>query len=74
QDLLNEIYKGNWVGLPYIYNALKPMRECHSPMWSDKDVKNVHYIAKYKPWNEDITMRTQKLDGRENISILDKSL
>ncbi|CAG8720001.1 4498_t:CDS:2, partial [Racocetra fulgida] len=70
QDLLNEIYKGNWVGLPYIYNALKTLRDCHSLMWSDKDVKNVHYITKYKPWKEDIKMRAQKLDRRESISIL----
>ncbi|CAG8578328.1 7423_t:CDS:1, partial [Racocetra fulgida] len=70
QDLLNKIYKGNWVGLPYIYNALKTLRDCHSSMWSDKDVKNVHYITKYKPWKEDSIIMEQKLDRRDSVSIL----
>jgi len=36
---------------PYIYNALKTLRQAHSPIWSDGDVKNVHYI-RMKPWEE----------------------
>ncbi|KAF0411901.1 glycosyltransferase family 8 protein [Gigaspora margarita] len=63
QDLLNEVYKGNWIGLPYIYNALKTLRNCHSSIWSDKCVKNVHYILSDKPWNEDIVkMRSMTAD------------
>lgn len=49
QDLLSALYKGRWKVLPYIYNALKPLRYVHPKMWRDEDVKCVHYIID-KPW------------------------
>ncbi|CAG8667810.1 2477_t:CDS:2 [Ambispora leptoticha] len=49
QDFLNEFFNSHWVRLPYIYNALKTLRNCHSYMWHDDQVKNVHYILD-KPW------------------------
>ncbi|CAG8566262.1 6919_t:CDS:2 [Paraglomus occultum] len=71
QDLLNEVYKGNWIGLPYVYNALKTLRKCHPLIWSDKSVKNVHYILDDKPWKEDIEkMRAMTVDERSDIWIL----
>ncbi|CAG8433372.1 8103_t:CDS:2 [Ambispora gerdemannii] len=49
QDFLNEAFKSHWVRLPYIYNALKTLRNCHSNIWNDDQVKNIHYILD-KPW------------------------
>lgn len=51
QDLLAEVYKGRWKPLPYVYNALKPVREAHRNLWKDEEVKNVHYIFHEKPWH-----------------------
>ncbi|RMJ15087.1 hypothetical protein CDV36_005218 [Fusarium kuroshium] len=54
QDLLADLYRERWVPLPYVYNALKTMRESHvhGEIWRDDKVKNVHYILSPKPWNE----------------------
>ncbi|EMT72724.1 hypothetical protein FOC4_g10004201 [Fusarium odoratissimum] len=54
QDLLADVFQGRWVALPYIYNALKTMREpaVHGAIWRDDKVKNVHYILSPKPWDE----------------------
>ncbi|KAK3504798.1 nucleotide-diphospho-sugar transferase [Neurospora crassa] len=49
QDILAIVYRGKWKPLPYVYNALKPMRDCHSTLWRDEDVKILHYILN-KPW------------------------
>jgi alpha-N-acetylglucosamine transferase len=50
QDFLNEIFKGHWKSLAYIYNALKTVQSTHSPMWETRYVKNIHYILS-KPWD-----------------------
>jgi alpha-N-acetylglucosamine transferase len=54
QSLLSELFKGCWVPLPYIYNALKTLRweGVHPQIWRDDKVKNVHYILAPKPWDE----------------------
>lgn len=54
QSLLGDRFHGRWVGLPYIYNALKTMRweGVHHQIWRDDEVKNVHYILSPKPWDE----------------------
>ena len=54
QELLADVFRGRWVTLPYVYNALKPMRKegVHSAIWRDERVKNVHYILSPKPWDE----------------------
>ncbi|KAF7553428.1 hypothetical protein G7046_g7102 [Stylonectria norvegica] len=54
QSLLSDLYRGRWVALPYIYNALKTLRwpGVHEPIWRDESVKNVHYILSPKPWDE----------------------
>lgn len=48
------MFAGRWVGLPYIYNALKTLRweGVHDAIWRDDKVKNVHYILSPKPWDE----------------------
>jgi alpha-N-acetylglucosamine transferase len=51
QSLQSKVLQGNWVALPYVYNALKTLRTCHANIWQDDKVKNVHYILN-KPWNE----------------------
>ncbi|KAL4786430.1 nucleotide-diphospho-sugar transferase [Aspergillus varians] len=55
QELLSEAFRGRWVPLPYVYNALKTMRptDVHGAIWRDEVVKNVHYIFAVKPWQED---------------------
>ncbi|KAH7325870.1 glycosyltransferase family 8 protein [Stachybotrys elegans] len=54
QSLLSDLYRGRWVPLPYIYNALKTLRwkGVHDAIWRDDCVKNVHYILSPKPWDE----------------------
>jgi lipopolysaccharide biosynthesis glycosyltransferase len=55
QSLLSDLFRGCWVPLPYIYNALKTLRweGVHKPIWQDDKVKNVHYILAPKPWDEE---------------------
>jgi len=54
QSLLSDLYRGRWVPLPYIYNALKTLRweGVHPEIWRDDKVKNIHYILAPKPWDE----------------------
>ena len=49
QDFLNEHFRGRWVALPYVYNALKTLPFQHPGLWDDREVKNVHFIID-KPW------------------------
>ncbi|MEO5834127.1 MAG: glycosyltransferase family 8 protein [Nakamurella sp.] len=51
QDFLNEVYRGRWQPLPYVYNALKTLPFQHPTMWDDAVVKNIHYIID-KPWEK----------------------
>ncbi len=43
QSLLSSLFRGRWVALPYVYNALKTLRwdAVHAPIWRDARVKNV---------------------------------
>ncbi|EFI28638.1 glycosyl transferase [Coprinopsis cinerea okayama7 len=50
QDLLAAVFKGKWKTLPWYYNALRPLRNIHPAMWSDDEVRCVHYILADKPW------------------------
>ncbi|KAH9483785.1 Galactinol synthase 2 [Psilocybe cubensis] len=54
QSVLTNLFKGRWVPLPYIYNALKTLRwpGVHDKIWRDDQVKNIHYILAPKPWDE----------------------
>ncbi|GBE77924.1 nucleotide-diphospho-sugar transferase [Sparassis latifolia] len=52
QDLLSAFFKGKWKPLPWCYNALKPLRLIHKPMWRDEEVRCLHYILKDKPWHQ----------------------
>lgn len=54
QSLLGDVFHGRWVALPYIYNALKPLRwkGVHDQIWRDDQVKNMHYMLNPKPWDE----------------------
>ncbi|KJX96914.1 glycosyl transferase family protein [Zymoseptoria brevis] len=54
QSLLGDLFRGRWVALPYVYNALKTLRwkGVHDAIWRDGRVKNVHYILSPKPWDE----------------------
>jgi inositol 3-alpha-galactosyltransferase len=50
QDFLAEYFRGRWRSVGWQYNALKTMRYWHDNMWSDEEVKNLHYIVD-KPWS-----------------------
>lgn len=52
QSLLGDIFNGRWVALPYIYNALRPNRFVHAPIWRDENIKNCHYLLGPKPWEQ----------------------
>ncbi|KAK9453540.1 nucleotide-diphospho-sugar transferase [Dipodascopsis uninucleata] len=58
QSLLSDVFANSWVPLSYKYNALKTLRDIHSPIWRDDEVKNVHYILTPKPWDERIAGNT----------------
>ena len=60
QSLLGDLFNGRWVGLPYIYNALKTLRDVHAPIWKDDKVKNIHYILSPKPWDEGLGNESQE--------------
>lgn len=62
QSLLGERFFGRWVGLPYIYNALKTLRMqgVHDAIWQDGSVKNIHYILSPKPWDETLETATNE--------------
>lgn len=53
QSLLGDLFHDRWATIPYIYNALRPMRWdfVHGPIWRDDKVKNCHYLLGPKPWD-----------------------
>ena len=55
QSVLSGCFRGRWVALPYVYNALKTMRweGVHGAIWRDEEVRNVHFILTPKPWEDD---------------------
>ena len=68
ESLLAEAFKGRWVALPYIYNALKTMRwqGVHNAIWRDDQVKNIHCILSPKPWAEDEDVRRGLGEAAQN--------
>lgn len=50
QDLLSEYFKGKWWPIPWYYNALRSLHNSHPAMWSDEEVRCLHYIFADKPW------------------------
>ncbi|KAF8679662.1 Glycosyl transferase family 8 [Rhizoctonia solani] len=65
QDFLSSHFKNRVKFLGYEYNALKPMRKCHSAIWRDENIRNVHYIFKDKPWV--LPEDTEKLDEQFHV-------
>ncbi|KAG0645102.1 glycosyl transferase [Hyphodiscus hymeniophilus] len=51
QDFLAAYFLGKWKSISWQYNALKTMRYWHSEMWSDAEVRNLHFIVD-KPWSK----------------------
>lgn len=49
QDFLASVFCSRWRPLPWKYNALKTMRQWHTNIWRDEEVKGLHYIVD-KPW------------------------
>jgi alpha-N-acetylglucosamine transferase len=85
QALLGDVFHGRWVGLSYVYNALKTLRwkGVHDKIWRDDRVKNIHYILSPKPWDEKTgesseethewwhKINTSRLEGEESWGIKD---
>lgn len=53
QDFLNAHFRGRWVALPYVYNALKTLPFQHPALWDEAAVKNIHFIID-KPWESEL--------------------
>ena len=51
QDFLASVFRGRWRSFPWKYNALKTMRQWHTNIWRDEEVKGLHYIVD-KPWEK----------------------
>lgn len=49
QDFLASMFCGRWRPIPWRYNALKTMKQWHTNIWRDAEVKGLHYIVD-KPW------------------------
>ena len=58
QDFLNEHFRGRWVALPYVYNALKTLPFQHPDLWDPAAVKNIHFIID-KPWESELDPATR---------------
>ena len=72
QSLLADLFSARWVALPYIYNALKPMRweGVHRAIWRDEEVKNVHYIMSPKPWQESLEEKVRPDNKSSDYELL----
>lgn len=51
QDFLASFFCGKWRSLSWRYNALKTMRQWHTNIWRDDEIKGLHYIVD-KPWEK----------------------
>ena len=51
QDFLASFFCHRWLPLPWKYNALKTMKQWHTNIWRDNEVKAIHYIVD-KPWEK----------------------
>ncbi|KAJ5162394.1 hypothetical protein N7492_007786 [Penicillium capsulatum] len=73
QELLSDVFQGQWVPLPYVYNALKTLRlpDVHGPIWQDAQVRALHYIFATKPWHEAVG-RECEAGARERMRELDE--
>ena len=49
QDFLAAFFVHRWVPLSWKFNAIKTMRQWHTNIWRDDEVKALHYIVD-KPW------------------------
>lgn len=65
QELLSDVFRGRWVALPYVYNALKTLRwrGVHGDIWRDEEVRVVHYIFARKPWHDFVEPVTGSIAG-----------
>ena len=63
EQFLAELFSRRWVTLPYVYNALKPMRKehVHGAIWRDHEVRTLNYVSTPEPWEE-----TEELADEEN--------
>lgn len=65
QDLLAAVFYGKWKPLPWIYNALKTLRQIHKPLWRDEEVRCLHYILHDKPWHARLGQQGSSVEYEE---------
>ena len=51
QDFLASFFCHKWLSLPWKVNALKTMKQWHTNIWRDSEVRALHYIVD-KPWEK----------------------
>jgi lipopolysaccharide biosynthesis glycosyltransferase len=50
QDLLANFFSGKWKLIAWYWNGLRTLRSIHPDVWSDEEVRCIHYILSDKPW------------------------
>lgn len=50
QDLLSEYFKDRWRPISWYYNALRSLYTVHPVIWSEHEIRCLHYIFADKPW------------------------
>ena len=55
QDFLASFFCHRWLSLPWKLNALKTMKQWHTNIWRDSEVRALHYIVD-KPWEKRVAI------------------
>ncbi|CAA7266558.1 unnamed protein product [Cyclocybe aegerita] len=55
QDLLSSFFQGRWRPISWYYNALRSLHSVHPIIWSEGEIRCLHYIFADKPWQSRIT-------------------
>ena len=69
QDLLNLIFRNNWLPLPWRWNLIEP-----KPGHEAFDPAVIHYTGSYKPWNIVTGMRQSVAFARFYRHVMTNSL
>ncbi|KAF9532047.1 nucleotide-diphospho-sugar transferase [Crepidotus variabilis] len=68
QDMLSEYFKGKWRPISWYYNALRSLYNSHPTMWSEREIRCLHYIFADKPWQSRRTPRGME----KGFDVMDK--
>lgn len=68
QDLLSEYFMDKWRPISWYYNALRSLRNSHPVLWSEGEIRCLHYIFADKPWQS----RTTRPGTEKGFDVMDK--